>query len=606
MTLMKSTMFRHVLIVPLTCVAWLAGCGDDDAESSSTQVMTTPRLGDVVVVESSLTHNAVTLRASLEDWGGDPDVCGLCWATVQNPTVDVLTKVNASVSEPGSFDIQLTGLLPETSYYARAYARNRRGLVYSAQVQFTTLAESPELMDYAEVGSVELVGVPGRVSATFSFEIISDGGGMLRSAGLCVGEGHMPTAETGTLVEMSAPKVGAFVLDAGGLTPGTTYYIRAFAQNAKGVVYGDEELEFTTEEADMTLKGNAGPLLIGGTAEVPLNTNPTTEGIIDTEYNVLQIPCYPTAWNNWSSLEVFDLSAQKAWVDWCKERGKKSIGHFLMSHNTYYPSWLTSPSTPWTVEQLSEMLENRIKNVIESMSGDRVDMWTVVNEATILANKKGSYRPCVWTPLGTEPEESGMGYNAANVENEIPVYIRLSFEFARKYAPEAELILSDAGFELSLETDKRCCAFRQLVKHLLAKGTPIDAVALQTHIKFGQAGFDDPENTPRWDLFEKHIKWLKNTGLKVYLNEVDISQTFTVPTVLTETQLENQKKAYKKCVNMAIGAGIDGIFFWGLGDGHDPSFRPYDSAQMYDYDHNRKPAFYGVLEALMANYPSAE
>ena len=92
----------------------------------------------------------------------------------------------------------------------------------------------------------------------------------------------MPTAETGTLVGMSSPKVGAFVLDVGSLTPGTTYYVRAFAENAKGVVYGDEELEFKTEEADMTLKGNAGPLLIGGTAEVPLNTNPTTEDIIDT------------------------------------------------------------------------------------------------------------------------------------------------------------------------------------------------------------------------------------------------------------------------------------------------------------------------------------
>ena len=68
-------MFRHVLIVPLACTAWLAGCGDDDTESASTQGMTTPTLGDVVVVESSLTHNAVTLRGSLVDWGGDPDVC---------------------------------------------------------------------------------------------------------------------------------------------------------------------------------------------------------------------------------------------------------------------------------------------------------------------------------------------------------------------------------------------------------------------------------------------------------------------------------------------------------------------------------------------------
>lgn len=603
---MKTTILRRGLIAPLAGAALLFGCSDDETDTAPGQGMTTPSLGEVTFVEQSLTHNAVTLRAELIDWGGDADICGLCWATVENPTVDVPTKVKEPLTEPGTFEVQLTGLLPQTDYFARAYARNRRGLVYSAQFKFTTLAESPDRMDYAEVGPVCLVGEPGRVNATFTSEIVSDGGGTLRSAGLCVGEQHRPTSENGTMVEMQKPSLGTFVLDVGGLRAGTTYYVRSFAENAKGTVYSAEELEFTTQEADMSLRGNAGPLLIGGTAEVPLGGNTTTEAIIEKEYNVLQIPCYPTAWSNWTSLDVFDLAPQKAWAERCAAKGIKTVGHFLSSHNTYYPSWITAPAAPWTNEQLAAMLETRIKNVIESMGGDKIDMWTVVNEATVLANKKGTYRPCIWTPLGTETEESGLGYVETNIDRQIPVYIRMSFEFARKYAPNAELILSDGGFELSLETDKRACAFRQLVKHLLAKGTPIDAVALQTHIKFGKAGFEDPENTPRWDLFEKHIKWLKATGLKVYLNEVDISQTFTVPTALTETQLQNQKKAYKKCVATAIASGIDGIFFWGLGDGHDPSFRPYDSAQLYDYDHNRKPAFYGVLEALMEHYPPTE
>ena len=602
---MKTTMLWCGRIMPLLTLFVLPGCGVDDTDSDAESKLTAPRLGDVTIVESSLTHNAVTLRAELADWGGDEDVCGLCWATVENPTVDVVTKIKASLTGPGTFEVHVTGLRPETDYFVRAYARNRRELVYSMQLKFTTRAELPEMMDYAEVAAVELVGQPGRVNATFRSKVLSDGGGTLRSAGLCVGEQPMPTAQTGTLVGMQTPSVGEFVLDAGGLRPGTTYYVRSFAENAKGVVYSRADLEFTTEQADMTLKGNAGPLLIGGTAEVALGTNPKTETIVDTEYNALQIPCYPTAWNSWSSVEVSDLAAQKAWAEWCAAKGKKTVGHFLSSHNAYYPAWITSPGTAWTSDQLASMLENRIKTVVETMGSDRVDMWTVVNEATVLSNKVGSYRPCIWTPLGTETEESGMGYQETNVQKQIPVYIRMSFEFARKYAPDAELILSDGGFELSLETDKRACAFRQLVKHLLAKGTPIDAIALQTHIKFGKAGFEDPENTPRWDLFEKHIKWCKNSGLKVYLNEVDISQTFSVPTVLTEEQLENQKKAYKKCVATAIASGIDGIFFWGLGDGHDPSFRPNDSAQMYDYDHNRKPAFYGVLETLMENYPAA-
>lgn len=69
--------------------------------------------------------------------------------------------------------------------------------------------------------------------------------------------------------------------------------------------------------------------------------------------------------------------------------------------------------------------------------------------------------------------------------------------------------------------------------------------------------------------------------------------------------MEKQKRAYKKFVATAVDAGVDGILFWGLGDGWN-TYRPYDEAQLYNHNRDRKPAFDGVLEALMERFPSEQ
>ncbi len=78
------------------------------------------------------------------------------------------TKVKIDMSEPGNYEYNIKGLLPETKYYVRSFARNARGLVYSEQLEFETKPESPDMMDYVEVGNPELIGEPGKVNAKSS------------------------------------------------------------------------------------------------------------------------------------------------------------------------------------------------------------------------------------------------------------------------------------------------------------------------------------------------------------------------------------------------------------------------------------------------------
>ena len=360
-------------------------CSDDEKEIVSSG-KTTPKLGAVTVNESSITHNAAMVTAELIDWGeAASNSAGICWASTPNPSVNQQTKVKIDMSDPGSYEYTIKNLLPETKYYVRSFARNERGLIYSEQLEFETKAESPEMMDYVEVGNPELIGEPGKVNADLKSAIISNGGGTLKRAGFVVSENPQPTVDD-KVYELSPAKVGNFELSISSLLSGTTYYVRTFGENAKGVVYSSEGISFTTQEADMSLKGNCGHLLIGGTIEVPLGTlgnlNDKAEKIIEREYNVVQIPCYPVAWNSWVALEDMNLDAQRQYVDWCQERGIKTIGHFLLAGpQAYYPDWFLNKA--WTTEELEAALENRIKTVIEKMGGDKVDMWTVVNLSLI-------------------------------------------------------------------------------------------------------------------------------------------------------------------------------------------------------------------------------
>ena len=81
-------------------------------------------------------------------------------------------------------------------------------------------------------------------TATFGGNVTADGGATLAECGVCWGESTNPTVE-GNHSYISNPAVGTFSVNISGLTAGTTYYVRAYATNSVGTVYG-EEVSFTT------------------------------------------------------------------------------------------------------------------------------------------------------------------------------------------------------------------------------------------------------------------------------------------------------------------------------------------------------------------------
>jgi uncharacterized protein (TIGR02145 family) len=78
---------------------------------------------------------------NITDDGGAPLTArGFCWNNTGSPTLaDSFTSDGTGT---GVFTGSITGLIPNTNYYLKAYATNSEGTAYGNEVQFTTLSSS--------------------------------------------------------------------------------------------------------------------------------------------------------------------------------------------------------------------------------------------------------------------------------------------------------------------------------------------------------------------------------------------------------------------------------------------------------------------------------
>lgn len=88
---------------------------------------------------TSITNSGGTTGVTIiNDGGATITSKGVVWSTTSNPTITLSTKTTDGTGT-GSFTSTITGLSPNTLYYARAYATNSAGTSYGNQVSFTTL-----------------------------------------------------------------------------------------------------------------------------------------------------------------------------------------------------------------------------------------------------------------------------------------------------------------------------------------------------------------------------------------------------------------------------------------------------------------------------------
>jgi uncharacterized protein (TIGR02145 family) len=181
------------------------------------------------------------------DGGAPVTARGVVWATTAGPTID-----NSKTSDgtgTGEFSSSITGLTPSTTYYYRAYATNSAGTAYGTELSLTTLAIAVPTVTTAEATNITLT------TAISGGNVTADGGASVSARGICWSTSHNPT--TADSKTTNGTGTGTFASDLTGLTPGATYYVRAYATNSVGTAYGNEVTFVTTPVAIATLTTTA-------------------------------------------------------------------------------------------------------------------------------------------------------------------------------------------------------------------------------------------------------------------------------------------------------------------------------------------------------------
>ena len=190
---------------------------------------------------------------------------GVCWSTSPMPDLNDSHAVSEETPDIGTFTAMMNGLIPNTHYYVRAYAKNSAGKIgYGNDKDFTTL----QSVSAPTVITLEVTS-PTQTTATGNGNVTDDGGSPITERGVCWGTNHNPDLN-GSFNSCPTNGTGTYAVSMTGLTPGTLYYVRAYARNSAGLSYDENEVSFTTGAQQYTITtsvnpSNSGNVTGGGT-----------------------------------------------------------------------------------------------------------------------------------------------------------------------------------------------------------------------------------------------------------------------------------------------------------------------------------------------------
>ena len=186
-------------------------------------------------VESITPITAVCGGEVLADGGFAVTSRGVCWSISMQPTLSNAHSTDGNGL--GTFVSHLSNLEPGKTYYVRAYAQNTAGVSYGEQVSFTTPSGLPEVT----TGTVTNITA---TTAVCGGTVTTDGGFSVTARGVCFSTTPNPVLAGPHTTDGAG--LGTFVSQLTNLTSHTTYYVRAYATNGTGTIYGEERM-FVTE-----------------------------------------------------------------------------------------------------------------------------------------------------------------------------------------------------------------------------------------------------------------------------------------------------------------------------------------------------------------------
>jgi len=257
---------KKLLLLSLVALAALAGCADEYYMEGR---ITTAAAADVTPQSAVLSGKIEVVTSG----GGKLEVADRGFVFGEKP--DNLNRtVSNSAGGSGTFSCTAEGLMPNTKYYARAYAgighedwkdtvSDNTKRFYGNSINFTT--PDGQAAPYVSTQAASSIAYG---SATLNGTIISTGLPAAAEYGFVYGKTPSPTVMNGTKKTASGSSaVGAYNLAVTGIDADVTYYARAYAANVKGTAYGDEvSFKFTSVKPALTVEQVTNQNVAAGTA----------------------------------------------------------------------------------------------------------------------------------------------------------------------------------------------------------------------------------------------------------------------------------------------------------------------------------------------------
>jgi FlaG/FlaF family flagellin (archaellin) len=184
-------------------------------------------------VPKSIGYTTVNLGGVVTNDGGG-NVTERGFVVGENPTPTILDlKFSALTGGLGAYSLYITTLRESTKYYVRAYAVNEKGVSYANTHNFTTA----DIVLPTVITEMPLIVTSN--SARISVVVANDGGSKIKEVGICYGLNPNPTISDSKIrYELD---LGTFTVDIRDLRENSTYYVRSYAVNSKGLAYGNEQ-----------------------------------------------------------------------------------------------------------------------------------------------------------------------------------------------------------------------------------------------------------------------------------------------------------------------------------------------------------------------------
>jgi hypothetical protein len=146
--------------------------------------------------------------------------------------------ISSSGFGPGPFSIVIPNLSEGVTYFVKSYSVNGLGTSYSDEKSFKTLINNAPIVTTGNPDTIQVYNANcyGAVTDQATSPILERGFCWSLSPNPNINSSNKVNSGTGT---------GQFKAKISGLSPGTKYYVKAFARNNTSVGYGEEK-SFTT------------------------------------------------------------------------------------------------------------------------------------------------------------------------------------------------------------------------------------------------------------------------------------------------------------------------------------------------------------------------